>query len=117
MMNGYFLLVLHTHLPYVNHPNHDLYLEERWYVEAVLESYVPLLMMFDRLQEKKVPFKVTISLSPPLLEMFRNTTLTEKLKKYAEKLVELCEKEIARANTQQEREILRVSTEKGFWRV
>jgi 1,4-alpha-glucan branching enzyme len=111
-VNGYFVLVLHTHLPYVNHPNHELYLEERWYVEAVLESYVPLLMMFDRLQEKKVPFKVTISLSPPLLEMFRNATLTEKVKNYAQRLVELCEKEMTRASTQQERDLARFYRER-----
>ncbi|WP_041077987.1 glycoside hydrolase family 57 protein [Thermotoga caldifontis] len=104
-MNGYFVLVLHSHLPYVNHPNHDLYLEERWYVEAVLESYIPLLMMFDRLQERKVPFKITVSLSPTLLEMFRNTVLNEKLKNYTQKLVELCEKEQERVKTHQEKEL------------
>lgn len=105
-MTGYFVLVLHTHLPYVNHPNHELYLEERWYTEAVLECYIPLLMMFDRLQEKKIPFKVTISISPPLLEMFRNDILNEKVKNYTQKLVELCDKETGKVNSQLERDLV-----------
>lgn len=105
-MNGYFVLVLHTHLPYVNHPNHKLYLEERWYTEAVLECYIPLLLVFDRLREKKVPFKVTVSISPPLLEMFRNDVLNEKVKDYTRKLLELCDKELTKVNTQREKDLV-----------
>lgn len=70
-MIGYFSLVLHSHLPYVHHPEHDSFLEERWFFEAVIESYIPLLMTFDRLAQDGISFKVTISLTPPLLEMMK----------------------------------------------
>ena len=41
MPSGYLLLILHAHLPYVRHPEFDRFLEERWFFEAVTETYVP----------------------------------------------------------------------------
>ena len=35
MPKGFLLLILHAHLPYVRHPEYDLFLEERWFFEAV----------------------------------------------------------------------------------
>src|SRR6185436_1508675 len=32
---GYFSLVLHSHLPYVRHPEHAYFLEEQWFFEAM----------------------------------------------------------------------------------
>src|SRR5437763_1776474 len=49
MPKGYLLLVLHAHLPYVRHPEHDRFLEERWFFEAVTETYIPLVKFFDKL--------------------------------------------------------------------
>ncbi|EQD66823.1 glycosyl hydrolase, family 57, partial [mine drainage metagenome] len=43
------LLVLHAHLPYVRHPEHPVFLEENWFFEGMIETYLPLLMMMDRL--------------------------------------------------------------------
>jgi len=34
---GYFALVLHAHLPFVRHPEHDRFLEEDWFFEALTE--------------------------------------------------------------------------------
>ncbi len=104
-MTGYFCLVLHTHLPYIHHPEYETFLEERWFFEAVHETYIPLLMVFDRLAEKKVPFKVTMSLTPPLLEMMRENNLSDKFVKHTKDLIELCEKELSYAKTQHEREL------------
>jgi len=104
-MMGYFCLVLHSHLPYVHHPEHDTFLEERWYFEAIIESYIPLLMVFDRLAADSVPFKVTISITPPLLEMMKTNELTEKFITHMKKLLELCDKEISHAKNEQERQL------------
>ena len=43
--NGYLALVLHAHLPFVRHPEHDPFLEEDWLYEAITETYLPLLAM------------------------------------------------------------------------
>src|SRR4051812_21421092 len=46
---GGVLLILHAHLPYVRHPEHDDHLEERWLFEAMLECYLPLVAALDGL--------------------------------------------------------------------
>ena len=66
-MKGYLALVLHTHLPYVRHPEHEDFLEERWLFEAITETYIPLIQVFENLATDQVPFKLTLSLTPPLV--------------------------------------------------
>ncbi len=104
-MTGYFCLVLHSHLPYVHHPEHDTFLEERWFFEALIESYIPLLMTFDKLAKDNIPFRATISLTPPLLEMTRTNGLTDKFISHMNKLIELTDKEISRAQNQEEKDL------------
>ena len=66
MPKGYLLLVLHAHLPYVRHPEYDRFLEERWFFEAVTETYIPLIKFLDRLRDENARVKLTLSVSPPL---------------------------------------------------
>ncbi len=61
MANGHLLLILHAHMPYVRHPEYDRFLEERWFFEAVIETYIPLVKFFDKLRDEGTPFKVTLS--------------------------------------------------------
>jgi 1,4-alpha-glucan branching enzyme len=93
---GYWIPVLHAHLPFVKHPEHDYFLEEHWFFEAVSESYIPLLMNMNRLIEEGVDCRLTVSLSPPLLEMFEDEHLIEKYKSYLDRLIDLSKKEIRR---------------------
>src|SRR5262249_4433102 len=62
---GHVALVLHAHLPYVRHPEHERSLEERWLYEALWESYLPLVDLLDRLERDGVRIALTISISPP----------------------------------------------------
>ena len=78
MPKGYLLLVLHAHLPYVRHPEYDRFLEERWFFEAVTETYIPLIKFFDRLQAEGAPFKLTLSISPTLANMMEDPLLRER---------------------------------------
>ena len=64
MPNGYLIVILHAHLPYVRHPEYERFLEERWFFEAVTETYIPLIKFFDRLRDEGLPFKLTMSISP-----------------------------------------------------
>src|SRR5262249_11657779 len=61
MPKGYLFLVLHAHLPYIRHPEFDRFLEERWFFEAVTETYIPLIKFFDRLRSEGKRFKLTLS--------------------------------------------------------
>ena len=93
---GYLCLVLHAHLPYVRHPEHEFFLEENWLFEAITETYIPLLDLFFRLVNDGVDFRITLSLSPPLLEMFNDTLLRERYGRHIERLIELSEQETRR---------------------
>jgi 1,4-alpha-glucan branching enzyme len=96
MAKGYLTLVLHCHLPYVRHPEHEHFLEEDWLHEAVAETYVPLLHVLERLASDGVPFRITLSLSPTLCEMLDNELLQSRCARYLDQHVELARKEVER---------------------
>ena len=95
-IQGYVGFVLHAHLPFVHHPESEDYLEEQWLFEAISETYIPLLTNFEKLVEEKVDFRITMSMTPPLLNMLDNKLLQERYIKYLKTHIELAEKEIAR---------------------
>jgi 1,4-alpha-glucan branching enzyme len=96
MANGYLLLVLHAHLPYVRHPEYDRFLEERWFFEAVTETYIPLIKFFDRMRAEKVPFKLTLSISPTLAAMMEDPLLRDRCRRHLELSLRLAERETER---------------------
>ncbi len=93
---GFLALVLHTHLPFVRHPEHPAFLEERWLFEAITETYLPLLEGFQRLVTDNVPFRVTMSFTPTLLAMLSDELLQTRYLRHLDQLIELSEKEIER---------------------
>lgn len=93
---GYVSFVLHAHLPFVHHPENSNYLEEEWLYEAISETYIPLLTNFKKLEDEKVDFRVTMSITPPLLSMLDNKLLQQRYIKYLKKRIELSEKELIR---------------------
>jgi len=96
MPKGFLSLVLHAHLPYVRHPEHENFLEEKWLYEAITETYIPLINVFERLIEDNVKFRLTLTLSPPLISMFTDPLLQERYVRHLEKLIELTDKEEGR---------------------
>lgn len=96
MAKGYLALVLHAHLPYVRHPEHEFFLEENWLYEAITECYIPLIHVFDSLVNDGVDFRVTMSLTPPLMSMLTDEFLQQRYSKYITRQIELAEKEIER---------------------
>jgi 1,4-alpha-glucan branching enzyme len=93
---GYLNFVLHAHLPYVRHPEHARFLEEDWFFEAITETYIPLLQVFESLHRDKLPFKITMSLTPPLCEMLADELLQTRYVNHINRLRELAEKECTR---------------------
>src|SRR6516164_7700806 len=96
MPKGYLLLVLHAHLPYVRHPEYDRFLEERWFFEAVTETYIPLIKFFDRLRAERTPFKITLSVSPPLANMMEDPLLRDRVVRHLDLSLGLAERECER---------------------
>jgi 1,4-alpha-glucan branching enzyme len=95
-MTGYLALVLHAHLPFVRHPEHDEFLEEDWFFEAITESYIPLLAMMERLVRDEVPFKLTMTVTPTLCAMLQDQLLRERYVRYLDRSMALAEREIVR---------------------
>src|ERR1051325_1610298 len=93
---GYLMLVLHAHLPYVRHPEHEEFLEEDWLYEAITETYLPLLRAFDRATDEGVPFRISLTMSPPLVAMLRDDLLVSRYARRLDKLCELADKEVHR---------------------
>ena len=94
--HGYLALVLHAHLPFVRHPEYPEFLEEDWLYEAITETYLPLLAVFDRLAADKVPFALTLTLTPPLCAMLRDPLLGERYLRHLDRSLALAEKETQR---------------------
>ncbi len=93
MASGYVALILHAHLPFVRHPEHEHFLEEDWLFQAITESYIPLLRMMQRLVSDEVPFKLTMSITPTLCAMLRDALLRERYVRYLDLLIDLAERE------------------------
>lgn len=96
MLKGYLCLVLHAHLPYVRHPEHENFLEEKWLFEAITETYIPLIQVFDRLLRDDVKYRLTMTLSPTLLSMFTDQLLQDRYANHLQKMAELVDKEEGR---------------------
>ncbi|MEK6795197.1 MAG: 1,4-alpha-glucan branching protein domain-containing protein [Spirochaetota bacterium] len=96
MAKGYLALVLHAHLPYVRHPEHEEFLEEDWLFEAITETYIPLLDIYRSLVDDGVKFQITMSLTPPLMNMLANELLQYRYVRHIEKLIRLAEMECDR---------------------
>ena len=62
MKKGFLSIILHAHLPYVRHPEHESFFEENWLFEAITECYIPLIGALDRLQKDGVDYRLTLSL-------------------------------------------------------
>ena len=102
MYKGYLCLVLHTHLPFVRHPEEEYFLEENWLFEAITETYIPLIQVMERLIKDGVDFRLTMSLTPPLVSMLEDPLLQSRYVRHLNKLIELSEKEIERTGYQPE---------------
>lgn len=93
---GYLNIVLHAHLPYVRHPEAETYIEERWLFEAINETYLPLLINFEKLVNEGVDFRITMNITPPLITMLTDKLLQERYLKYLLERIRLAGKEIRR---------------------
>lgn len=78
---GYFSFVLHSHLPYVRQAGRWPHGEEMLY-EALAESYLPLLAALDDLQHEGFSPRLTIGLTPILLEQIADPQVLENFAAY-----------------------------------
>src|SRR5262249_9571536 len=99
---GYLSLVLRAHLPYVRHPETGDFLEEDWLYEAITETYVPLLEVFQGLERDGVDWRLTMSVTPTLAAMLSDPLLQYRYVRHIDNLIALAGKEIERTRWQPE---------------
>jgi 1,4-alpha-glucan branching enzyme len=97
-MQGHFALILHAHLPFVRHPEHEKFLEENWLFEAITETYLPLLQVMNGWQKDGMQVRLTFSLSPPLCAMLLDPMLQERYARHLDGLAQLAENEVQRTH-------------------
>lgn len=88
MQAGNFVVILHTHLPYVLHHG-DWPHGTDWICEAVAECYLPLLNEFHALKRDGITPNVTIDISPVLCEQLEHPEFAELFGRYCDTRVKL----------------------------
>ncbi len=96
MATGYLALVLHAHLPFVRHPEDPTVMEERWLYEAITGTYLPLVQVLEGLHVDGIPYRITVSLSAPLIAMLTDDLLKERYAEHLDQLITLAGKELER---------------------
>ncbi len=96
MADGYLALVLHAHLPFVRHPEYERFLEEDWLYEAISETYLPMLDVMLGWERDGVPWRLTMSMTPPLVSMLKDELLRSRYEEHLLRLSELVDKELIR---------------------
>ncbi|MFN7140733.1 MAG: DUF1957 domain-containing protein, partial [Limisphaerales bacterium] len=97
-MKGHLAIVLHAHLPFVRHPEHEKFLEENWLFEAITETYIPLIQVMDGWLHDGMDTRLTITLSPTLCSMLLDPLLQQRYERHLHDLIELAEKELHRTH-------------------
>jgi 1,4-alpha-glucan branching enzyme len=113
-MNGcnVIALVLNAHTPFVRHPELSRSPEERWFFDAVSETYIPLLEVFDRLDKDHIPFKMGIVLSPILCHMLRDEHLLDRYLAHVDRQIKFGREELIRnADAEEYRNLARIFCE------
>ena len=90
-MTAAFTLVLHSHLPYVRGAGRWPHGEE-WVHEAILATYLPLLVALHDLRAEGVRFRLVLGLTPILLEQLADSDIDRRFLEYVQD-------QIARADT------------------
>lgn len=116
-MQGYLALVLHAHLPFVRHPEHDRFLEENWLFEAITETYLPLLEQMEGWRRDGMETRLTLTLTPTLCSMLIDPLLQERYTRHLDGLIALAEKEIHRTHWEKSLHELAVAYHRRFIRI
>ena len=82
-MSDAYALVLHSHLPYVRGAGRWPHGEE-WVHEAILGTYLPLLVLLHDLRDEGVRYRITIGLTPTLLEQLADPDICTRFLAYAD---------------------------------
>lgn len=94
-MKGYLTFVLHTHIPpYVRKHGKWPFGGEEWVFEAISETYIPLLMEFERLRDSGVKFGIVVNVTPVLAEQLTDEYMKKAFEEYMERKLKAMEEDL-----------------------
>ncbi len=95
MTFGYFGLVLHGHMPYCKKSG-VWPAGEEWLLEAMNETYIPMLNILRELKEKGIKTAITINITPILAEQLADEYMKQRFTEYMDALISRCKNDIER---------------------
>ena len=95
MANESFALVLHSHLPYARGAGRWPHGEE-WVHEAILGTYLPLLGLLHDLRDGGVGYRMTIGLTPTLLEQLADPDIDHRFIEYVDDQIKRADQDVKR---------------------
>jgi len=109
---GSFTLVLHSHLPYARQAGRWPHGEE-WLHEAAAETYIPLLNALYDLQAEGVAARVTLTLTPILLEQLADEDVRRNFLEYVDQKIAAASADVPRFELAQDPHMAYLA---GFYR-
>ena len=85
---------MHAHIPWVKRAGRWPFGEE-WLFQVILETYLPLLGLLERLRAREIRQALTIGVTPVLIEMLRDVYLTHAFDEYLTSRIALLDADIA----------------------
>ncbi|MFX1572968.1 MAG: 1,4-alpha-glucan branching protein domain-containing protein [Promethearchaeota archaeon] len=102
MLLGYFGLILHGHIPWCKKSG-TWPAGEEWLMEAMNETYIPMLNILRELKEEGLKSAITINITPILAEQLADEYMTQRFTEYMENLISRAKNDIRRFENHQER--------------
>ena len=94
-MNGRFVLVLHSHLPYVLGKGRWPFGEE-WLYEVAIDTYLPLLEELEGLEQDNVPGTIAVGITPILMEQLKSPAFIDGFRAWGDTKRKALEQDVSR---------------------
>jgi len=101
MKKGAFTFVLHSHLPYCRRAGRWPHGEE-WLHEGISETYLPLLNALYDLCDEGCPFKLTVGMTPVLVEQLADPLILEHFRIFVEDKMDRASADLERFEKEQD---------------
>jgi 1,4-alpha-glucan branching enzyme len=108
---GRFMLVLHTHMPYVLSHGRSPHGTD-WIFEAAAECYLPLLDALDRLRDQGIKPRWTFNMTPILAEQLDDESFKAGFEEYCQEKIDAALSDMKRFEQQGELSLIGVA---GMW--
>ncbi len=105
MTFGFFGLVLHGHIPWCKKSG-IWPAGEEWLMEAMSETYIPMLNILRELKERGIKTAITIDITPILAEQLADEYMKQRFTEYMDNLISRAKNDIKRFKNYKERKII-----------